>query len=209
MWSNVWLGVSIENQATADECIPLLLKTPAAVRWVSAEPLLAEVDLYPYLGYRAILCGCGFNHDETNLLNANDEEKCTECGYKTKSLPTLDWIVAGGETGINARPTHPDWLKTLRLHCQVTGTKFLFKQWGEWGPVPTGHGNTNPESKTLFLRRDGTTAGEAGCETFNVCAMQRLGKRANGRLLDGVLHDSYPHDVQEGADAINHTGWTK
>src|SRR3990167_3694397 len=83
MWPlpNVWLGVSVEDQTTADERIPLLMQTPAAVRWVSYEPALGPVDFNNYL---------------PPDLNAFTDWK------------GLDWIVAGGESGPGARPTHPD-----------------------------------------------------------------------------------------------------
>ena len=106
--ANVWLGVSVEDQATADERIPLLLKTPAALRWVSAEPLLGPVDLRPYLDWSFALAD--------------------------KSRPDLDWVVAGGESGPKARPMHPDWVRILRGHCFLFNVPFLFKQWGEWLP---------------------------------------------------------------------------
>lgn len=101
---NVWLGVSVEDQKSADERIPLLLATPAAVRWISAEPLLGPVDLS---------CWPIYGPDREQLLN---------------------WVVVGGESGANARPMHPDWARSLRDQCADAGVPFLFKQWGEWAP---------------------------------------------------------------------------
>lgn len=111
---HVWIGVSVEDQAAADERIPMLLDTPAAVRWISAEPLLGPVDL---LATPAgdILCRCG---------------GCLEMTPDTR----LDWVVVGGESGPKARPMHPDWARSLRDQCAAAGVPFLFKQWGEWGP---------------------------------------------------------------------------
>jgi protein gp37 len=105
---NVWLGVSVEDQATADERIPLLLDTPAAVRWVSCEPLLGPVDLRPYLDW--------------------------SFAFADMSRPDLDWVVVGGESGPKARPIHPDWVRSLRDQCAAADVPFLFKQWGEWLP---------------------------------------------------------------------------
>ena len=111
---NVWIGVSVEDQKTADERIPLLLDTPAAVRWISAEPLLGPVDLAAHLTKfvsSGIEYGHGFNR--------------TDVGH-TKRL--LDWIVVGGESGSNARPMHPDWARSIRDQCQAAGVRFFFKQ---------------------------------------------------------------------------------
>lgn len=105
---NVWLGVSIEDQKTADERIPELLNTPADLHWISAEPLLGKVDL-------------------THLLDGNSK----------KFAPwwhELNWVVCGGESGPGARPMHPEWVESLRDQCQEFSTPFFFKQWGEWAP---------------------------------------------------------------------------
>jgi len=114
---NVWFGVSVEDQKTADERIPILLQTPAAVRWVSYEPALGPVDFEKYV-----------NREIGSGQSAGDSR-----------LPTsdcrLDWIVAGGESGPRARPPHPDWFRTVRDQCQAAGVPFFFKQWGEWEPV--------------------------------------------------------------------------
>lgn len=112
---NVWLGVSVEDQKTADERIPLLLQTPAAVRWISAEPLLGPIDLW----------AAGMK------LNGKLDRQSGERRF-------IDWVVVGGESGKNARPMHPDWARSLRDQCKTAGVPFLFKQWGEWleGEMP-------------------------------------------------------------------------
>jgi len=119
---HVWLGVSCENQATADARIPILLQTPAAVRFISAEPLLGPVDLDGYLG--------------DDLAIAEYEYGSFQYGQG------LDWIIAGGESGPGARPMHPDWARSIRDQCRAAGVPFFFKQWGEWdqGLFPTRHG---------------------------------------------------------------------
>jgi len=106
---NVWLGTSIEDQFTADSRIPHLLATPAAVRFVSAEPLLGPVDL------------------------AEATRRCLRHPSYMNAL--LHWVIVGGESGRDARPMHPDWARSLRDQCQAAGVAFFFKQWGEWGPV--------------------------------------------------------------------------
>jgi protein gp37 len=111
---NVWLGVSVENQRAADERIPLLLQTPAAVRFLSCEPLLGPVDLKPYL--------------EPYIRTKHD-------GSKRGTVwadPGIDWIIVGGESGPGARPMHPDWVRGIRDQCVAAGVPFFFKQWGEW-----------------------------------------------------------------------------
>ena len=109
---NTWLGVSVEDQATADERIPLLLQTPAAVRWVSAEPLLGPVNLR---------CVAPFDDFHTDALDTPDPTR------------KLRWIVAGGESGPKARPMHPDWVRSLRDQCQAAGVAFFMKQITEHG----------------------------------------------------------------------------
>lgn len=114
---NVWVGVSAENQATADERIPLLLQTPAALHWVSVEPMLGPIDLTgEYLALRS-----GGAYPFRGLA--------TE--HRTKLIDLLDWVVCGGESGDNARPMHPDWARDLRDQCSAAGVPFIFKQWGE------------------------------------------------------------------------------
>jgi protein gp37 len=104
---NVWLGVSVEDQARADERIPLLLETPAAKRFASCEPLLGLVTLRDWL---------------------------TRDWHPTMPPETtsrIDWVIAGGESGPGARPMHPDWARSLRDQCQSAGVPFFMKQmWG-------------------------------------------------------------------------------
>jgi protein gp37 len=109
---NAWIGTSVENQATADERIPLLLQTPAVVRFISAEPLLGAVDLIPYLWEG--------RYPQNDLIAGSPRK--------------LDWVITGGESGPGARPMHPDWVRSLRDQCQAAGTKFFFKSWGDWLP---------------------------------------------------------------------------
>ena len=174
---NVWLGVSVENQAAADERIPLLLDTPAAVRWVSAEPLLGPVDLSRWLDLIQYEDGAPWGR--RNIGHLHD---------------MLDWVVIGGESGQYARPMHPDWARYLRFQCEATGTPFFFKQWGEW--AITGHDPvTTPgtagdlvvgERVANAIHPDGTST-----------LMRRVGKGKAGRLLDGRTWDEYP-EVSHG-----------
>lgn len=130
---NVWLGCTAENQHWADIRIPALLDTPAAVRWVSAEPLLGPIDLR-----------CG---------NA-DYSTCGSSGACDMSMiKQLDWIVSGGESGPGARPAHPDWFRSIRDQCQAAGVAFHFKQWGDFRPAVPGV-DTWDRIETFPLRPD-------------------------------------------------------
>lgn len=102
---NVWLGVSVENQAAADERIPLLLQTPAAVRFVSVEPLLGHVDL------------AEGGHGPLFVTDLPD-------GRRTG----LHWVICGGESGPRARPMDPSWARSMRDQCTAAGVSFFMKQ---------------------------------------------------------------------------------
>lgn len=125
---HIWLGVSVEDQATADERIPLLLQTPSAVRWISAEPLLGPIDFsgrwVPY---------------ENPAIHEN-------------MLERLDWVVVGGESGKNARPMQLNWARTLRDQCQSAGVPFFFKQWGEWLPDNQNPAISGPSGASQAIR---------------------------------------------------------
>jgi protein gp37 len=111
---NVWLGVSVENQHFANERIPLLLKTPAAVRFLSCEPLLGP------LTFRWAMW------DSWNDVNGERRPNVNHLD----GLRMLDWIIVGGESGPNVRPTQPDWIRNVRDQCVEAGVAFFFKQWG-------------------------------------------------------------------------------
>lgn len=113
---NVWLGVSVEHQAAADERIPLLLETPAAVRWISAEPLLGPINLLDMKGRHP--------NPLTGVVP-----------YRGDGYPKLDWVVVGGESGPGARPMEEAWARSLRDQCVAAEVAFHFKQWGEWLPA--------------------------------------------------------------------------
>lgn len=109
---NVWFGVSVEDQAAADERIPRLMETPAVVHWISVEPMLGAVS-----------CTVPFDGGRVDMLHRDF------LGH-----PRIDWVVVGGESGHKARPMHPDWVRSLRDQCAAADVPFLFKQWGEWAP---------------------------------------------------------------------------
>lgn len=127
--ANVWLGTSVENQESADERIPALLKIPAQVRFLSCEPLLGPVDI-----------GVGFRYfgDGNHVVQLCCGVPTCECNSFKKAV---HWVICGGESGPNARPMHPDWARSLRDQCKAADVPFLFKQWGEWAP---GHNSALP-----------------------------------------------------------------
>lgn len=129
---NVWLGVSAEDQATADARIPLLLQTPAAVRFVSAEPLLGPIDLSAFCG--TALC----NEDECRQIRAMaswpfDGDGIRRCGCGSSAViekTGIDWVIVGGESGPKARPCDVAWVESIVRQCQTAGVPVFVKQLG-------------------------------------------------------------------------------
>lgn len=171
---NVWLGATAENQARADERIPILLQIPAAVRFVSVEPMLGPVNLEQYLGLRLV--------DNTDPFWEKTFAKKVERG--------IDWVICGGETGPGARPMHPDWVRSLRDQCQAAGVPLYFKSWGDW--IPSYEAGQRSEEKDQYGRTFGDCWVKA-CHIFSddQC-MVRVGKKKAGRILDGRTWDEMP-----------------
>jgi protein gp37 len=203
---NVWLGVSVENQAAADERILLLLQTPAAVRFISAEPLLGPVDLSKFLGFQ--------HEDEIGIENIDQSlPEAQAMGMHDPWVHGLDWVICGGESGPGARPMHPDWARELRDQCARASVPFFFKQWGEWLPVMCDGALDDTAwidwGEWLPVMCDGAlddTAWidkEAGVvhgrgQVINASdEPQRVGKKAAGSLLDGVEHKAFPEVKNE------------
>jgi protein gp37 len=190
MHPNVWLGASIVNQDEADRDIPKLLQVRAKVRFLSMEPLLGPVDLKLWRPAR---------DDDRQDLDGYCDTFITAAGAG------LHWIIVGGESGPGARPMHPDWARGLRDQCARAGVPFLFKQWGEWKPVTDV---TEIESYPYFVKRDPMDGRvtQAGCyhlpHQVEACMTDphygwrypivKVGKKAAGRLLDGVQYDGFP-----------------
>jgi protein gp37 len=176
---NVWLGVSVENQDAADNRIEWLLRTPAAVRFLSVEPMLGPVNLNlvgcecdePDSWDGVIDCLGGFTWTE-EWDNADGSERTIK---RCQTVPKIDWVICGGESGPNARPMHPDWVRSLRDQCQVAGVPFFFKQWGEWLPALQDGGPDCPDQILNALD-----------------SAIRVGKKAAGALLDGREWKQFP-----------------
>lgn len=172
---NVWLGTSIEDQDAANARIPWLLRTPAAVRFLSCEPMLGPLDLTT----RPCIHGCdGEQIYEGGIRKPRycGQEGCTverPGRMDTLLIHDIDWLIAGGESGPHARPLHPDWVRSLRDQCVEAGVKFHFKQWGEWAPPRWAILDKHlPFDPYLFMNIEG--------------------KRRAGRELDGRTWDEYP-----------------
>ncbi len=158
-WANVWLGTTIEDRARLHR-LDKLRAVPAAVRFLSIEPLLEDLG--------------------------------------ELDLSGIHLVIVGGESGPKSRPMHPAWVRSLREQCAVQGVPFFFKQWGEWQPRE-------------WCRDGGTHAMRAWSGQISFQAIQshpnsiervgagpewsafaRVGKKAAGRLLDGVEHNGFP-----------------
>lgn len=154
--ANVWVGATFCNQDEWNRDARKLLAVPAVVHFGSFEPLLSAI------------------HIEPDFLTRWPNRQA-DVSSPRKSL---DWIIAGGESGPHARPMHPDWVRSLRDQCAAAGVPFLFKQWGEWAPVDPDMPSELQESEEL--------AGKL------VGGMHRIGKKAAGRQLDGRTHNGFP-----------------
>ncbi|HYC55856.1 MAG TPA: phage Gp37/Gp68 family protein [Candidatus Binatia bacterium] len=173
---NVWLGVSVEDQDTFDERVEILGRVPAAVRFISYEPALGPID-----------CGNAFDGP-----------------VEGSPYGEIHWLIAGGESGPNARPAHPDWFRSVRDQCQAAGVSFFFKQWGEWTPdpelgrpyralhmkaMPPALGSIEPLlGGRAFVAWERETS--PGC--FEGTQLVRVGKKKAGRELDGRTWDEFP-----------------
>lgn len=184
-WPNVWLGTTVENQAEADRRIPHLLAVPAAVRFLSCEPLLGPVVL------TKIDCTSVDPDSRGISLNA------LTGGRKSSSPWHINWVICGGESGPKARPMHPDWARSLRDQCLAADVAFHFKQWGEWQDGSCMNWKCN-----LIVLRDGRTADtqdelkrlnrESEVSHQRPTMMSRVGKARAGRLLDGREWNEFP-----------------
>lgn len=193
IFPNVWLGITVCNQQEADRDIPKLLAVPAAKRFLSIEPMLGAIDLRSCYLHRMTLCG---------ECPSSDEGTPIDCPCADERI---DWVIAGGESGKDARPSHPDWFRSLRDQCAAAGVPFFFKQWGEWLPRSACY-HVNEHGKSLSDIDPGakqwpciriTRLGRNGRDLANAgdggdVYMQMVGTKASGNLLDGVKHEAFP-----------------
>jgi len=201
---NVWLGVSVEHQDAADERIPELLRMPAAVRFLSCEPLLGPLDIAPYLyGGRHPTCPrCLFS---TNRLST------TSCPNDSTPLGpdiAIDWAIAGCESGPGARPCDVAWLRSLRDQCAEADVPFFLKQavetyLGRCGDSDNPNGD-QPCGKrvTAHVISPDTAAYSCGCTVDGsedgACVPLGFGDGSR-RKSGGVIELPYLYGVQHAA----------
>jgi protein gp37 len=224
---NVWLGVSAERQKEADERIPHLLATPAAVRFVSLEPLLGPIDLERV----------AYQKDEVGAI----DERWTDAlrgattlwhpgrrgGWGGVAAAALDWVIVGGESGPDARPMHPDWARSIRDQCTAAGVAFFFKQHGTYEVTvaaedyqdyaaydadevdlrqqatsckviwPDGRVLTPKASRKWWAEQDFESEGDTVELSGCPVVVHSVGKKAAGRLLDGREWNEMPAIARE------------
>jgi len=192
---NVRMGITAESQEFLEKRMGAFLKIPSVGRFLSCEPLLGALDV-----------GASLAH----AVNSSNTAQ-----WRTGWRGFIDWVIAGGESGPKARPCHPDWVRSLRDQCQAAGVPFMWKQWGEWAPLPDpfhyspviGSGNSEycralrvyarkygasvllddrPEGWPAYMITDGA------CIDDGEIAIGRVGKKLAGHLLDGVEHMAMP-----------------
>jgi len=176
-WPNVWLGTTVENQEEAVRRIPHLCKVPAAVRFLSCEPLLGPID---------IRSACEFPGRDYGEV-------------------VIDWVICGGESGPGARPMHPDWTRNLRDQCDAAGVPFFFKQWGEWREFDNGGATEEVYDEAIdrvlaaavrpaFVTQDARFFQNSDDVPIDTPArlIERVGKKAAGAMLDGREHRAFP-----------------
>ena len=186
---NVWLGATITSQEEADRDIPKLLGVPAHVRFLSMEPLLGPVDLQRACTLRCPNDDC-YAHSSGRRVVVDSENGGILMECICSRLNGLHWVIAGGESGPGARPVHPDWARSVRDQCASAGVPFLFKQWGEWLPAKEGRSITG---KVLVLEGAAPFSESPAWRCFpDGQRVARVGKKAAGRLLDGIEHNGFP-----------------
>jgi protein gp37 len=163
---NVWLGTSVENQAAADERIPHLLNCPAAVRFLSMEPLVWPVNL----------------NNIVEKVDGGFQSSTCLAPHPVVDNATIHWVIVGGESGSKATPIHPDWVRSLRNQCEHAGVPFFFKQWGQWCPreeYSFASGSPDLASCKRFTFPDGQE-------------VYKVGKHHSGNTLDGRTYLEFP-----------------
>ncbi|MFD0902373.1 DUF5131 family protein [Actinomadura sediminis] len=185
---NVWLGVSAEDQKRANLRVPALMQTPAAIRFISAEPLLGPINLHH-----------GLTHCPTHDFPGGF------CSGPCPDRIAPDWVIVGGESGPGARPMHPDWARTLRDQCTTAGIPFFFKQHGAW--VPESMLLHTNGAQAAFLDTDGTFRPlhngrpvEPPMARGEAITVRLVSKKTAGRELDGRTWDEFPATAVLGGD---------
>jgi protein gp37 len=183
--TNVWILVSVEDQESADKRIPYILdpNTPIAVRGISAEPLIAPLQIAKY-------------------LVAVQENGFLDFGGPQGGRHALQWVICGGESGSKASPMHPDWARRIRDDCKAAGVPFFLKQWGEYG---VGSDYNSPWKHYAFCNNGdrvelhnqpqklrGESYQQDEWKKLNPVIIRKCGKKKADRFLDGKEHLEYP-----------------
>lgn len=195
----IWLGTTVENQEEAERRIPALLQVPAAVHFLSCEPLLGRVALIDFLRPPPALPGRHVSLGNGRWIVDADGSHLMWNG--------IGWAITGGESGPGSRPSHPDWFRQLRDQCKAASLPFFFKQhgdWREWDHQPeTDEVDADSEladaiaasaCNPAWITPDGQVYHRQEDLPDGVpCRLvERLGKNAAGRLLDGREHNEFP-----------------
>lgn len=178
---NLWLLVSVENQAMAEKRIPHLLETNVAVRGLSMEPLLGPVNFDPVWLRPSPSAAFSSGRISWNMPS-----------WTRIGAYSLDWVIVGGESGPSARPIHPDWVRSIRDQCVSAGVPFFFKQWGRFLPIDQVR-RDDPEEQAMIAAMP---AGRQWCEEGFPDAFD-IGKKKAGRHLDGREWNEYPDDAKK------------
>ncbi|WP_337846889.1 phage Gp37/Gp68 family protein [Sphingomonas sp.] len=197
--ANIAIGTTVEDQEHADQRLWPLACIAEVTGWphfISGEPLLGSLDLarVKIPGTQAGQFNALTGHVAAAAIHARGGSAMLG---RTDPVPPLKLVITGGESGTSARPSHPDWFRELRDQCATTGIPFHFKQWGEWEPS-LDRDRDDPDWRADYTN-DYVDQGKSkwlnlagGCgfhgERFHV--MRRVGKKAAGRHLDGVIHDA-------------------
>lgn len=210
-YANVWLGVTAEDQANADRRIPILLELPARVRFLSCEPLVEPLDLTPYL-----LPGFTVTDDRDDAPDGALVDGMERVGDQRHRTARIDWVIVGGESGAGARPMSPAWARSVRDQCRTYGTKFFFKQWGEYRESSQVDLDTrmrydgryydatcSPELVRRF--HDDGTLSPAGSGAGRAFVMYRVGRNGfDPDLLDGERLQEVPFLPGDAAASKSH-----
>lgn len=171
MPDNLVMGVSVENQQSADERIPPLLQIRNIRRFISIEPMTGPITL---------------------------PAECLE--WNQPAGGCRPGIILGGESGAKTRPMNPVWVRTIRDQCAAAGVPFMFKQWGEWLTNPHEHGYTNLGTLVVSGKKSHKWPGEPFIDPdgFHYSAIASMvGAKLAGRLLDGHTHSELAWKVNE------------
>jgi protein gp37 len=175
MWiewpKNVCLGVTVCNESEVWK-IKKLSYIPAAVKFVSIEPLLGPINISPFLP-----SSDGFVSSNSGPFHVED------------GAHKIDLAIVGGESGPGARPTHPDWVRSVRDQCAESGVPFLFKQWGEWCPGENVDDSKKYKTMVYVNGEWVQCSDDWQTERDDGPIMYRVGKKKAGRMLDGKIHD--------------------